>query len=117
MTEKPADNPEWVLIQKKTFTRWANTFLLQRGLRIDDVEKDLNDGLMMINLLELISGKKIPKYNKKPKVQQMKLENTQIALEFIKSEKIKLVGIGAQDLVSGNLKLILGLLWTLILRY
>ena len=35
----------------------------------------------------------------------------------LKKSDMKLVGIGAEDLVGGNKTLVLGLTWTLILRY
>eukprot|EP01120_Amphizonella_sp_Union-15-10_P001175 TRINITY_DN1122_c0_g1_i3.p1 TRINITY_DN1122_c0_g1~~TRINITY_DN1122_c0_g1_i3.p1 ORF type:complete len:890 (-),score=244.97 TRINITY_DN1122_c0_g1_i3:53-2398(-) len=40
-----------------------------------------------------------------------------MALTFLKNNGIKLVGIGSEDIVDGNLTLILGLIWTIILRY
>jgi filamin len=46
-----------------------------------------------------------------------KYENNNIALAFIKAEGLKLVNIGSEDITGGKLKLILGLIWTLILRY
>jgi len=104
-------------IQKKTFTRWINTHLADRRLKIQDITTDFADGMMLIHLLEIISGKKIRKWNKKPRMHIQKLENLNKALEFIKSEGLKLVGIGSNDIYGGNLKLILGLVWTLILRY
>jgi len=36
---------------------------------------------------------------------------------FLKAEGLKFVGIGAVDIHNGNSKLILGLIWTVILRY
>ena len=47
----------------------------------------------------------------------MKMENVAMALSFLEGERIKLVSIDAQAIVDGNLKLILGLIWTLILHY
>ena len=38
-------------------------------------------------------------------------------LAQLKAKSIKLVNIGAEDLASGDQKLVLGLTWTLILRY
>jgi len=108
----------WVDVQKKTFTRWSNNFLLQRKLKINDLEFDLENGLLLINLLEIISNKDIgAKYNKNPKIRSQLLENTSLAVKFIKGEGIKLVGIGPEDITDHNLKLILGLIWTLILRF
>uniref|UniRef100_A0A8C3CZJ3 Filamin A n=1 Tax=Cairina moschata TaxID=8855 RepID=A0A8C3CZJ3_CAIMO len=47
----------------------------------------------------------------------MQLENVSVALEFLERENIKLVSIDSKAIVDGNLKLILGLVWTLILHY
>lgn len=103
--------------QKKTFTRWVNVHLFDRGLRIEDIEVDLGDGIMLCNLMEIISNKKIKRWNTKPRMIVHKLENLNKALTFIQSEGIKIVNIGANDIIDGNLKIILGLIWTLILRY
>jgi len=46
-----------------------------------------------------------------------RFENVNIALDFIKGRKIQLTNIGAEDIVDGNRKIILGLIWTLILRF
>jgi len=114
---KPPQDTRWIDIQKRTFTRWANNFLLERMMKIEDLGTDLSDGLLLINLLEIISSKPIPSYNKKPKIRAQKLENTGTSLQFLKNEGIKLVAIGPEDITDCNLKLILGLIWTIILRY
>jgi filamin len=87
-------------------------------LKIEDLSTDLADGLCLLSLLEQISGKTVsPVYNKNPKIRVQKIENVNFSLEFLKVEGIKLVGVGGGDIVDGNLKLILGLIWTIILRY
>uniref|UniRef100_A0A6B2L541 Calponin-homology (CH) domain-containing protein n=1 Tax=Arcella intermedia TaxID=1963864 RepID=A0A6B2L541_9EUKA len=86
-------------------------------LKVESLQTDFGDGLMLINLLEIISSKSFPKYNKQPRIQMQKLENLTFALKFLESEGIKLVSIDSNSIASGNLKLILGLIWTIILRY
>ena len=160
---------EWKRIQKKTFTRWCNEHIKVQNMRIDDLSTDLSDGVRLIILLEVLSQKKLGRYNKKPRVHAQRMENVQLALDFImKKERIRLVNIGEEsfwwvwyvgspcslctskeiytrrsfqswsikkmqtrflffppffsltgsgDIVNGNLKLILGLIWTLILHY
>ena len=61
---------------------------------IYNLEKDLNDGLKLIALLQVLSHKKIKRYNKRPSFRPQKLENIAIALRFIENEQIKLVNIG-----------------------
>ena len=112
-----ADDAPWKQIQKNTFTRWANEHLKKVGKYIDNLETDLSDGLKLIALLEILSQKHVGRFNKRPNFRAMKLENVAMALKFLERERIKLVSIDAGAIVDGNLKLILGLIWTLILHY
>uniref|UniRef100_A0A3Q1HD57 Filamin C, gamma b (actin binding protein 280) n=1 Tax=Acanthochromis polyacanthus TaxID=80966 RepID=A0A3Q1HD57_9TELE len=118
-TEKDlAEDAPWKKIQQNTFTRWCNEHLKVVNKRIVDLQKDLSDGLKLIGLLEVLSQKKMyRKYHQRPNFRQMKLENVSVALEFLEREHIKLVSIDSKAIVDGNLKLILGLIWTLILHY
>ncbi|XP_035851780.1 filamin-C-like isoform X7 [Sander lucioperca] len=118
-TEKDlAEDAPWKKIQQNTFTRWCNEHLKGLNKRIGDLQKDLSDGLKLIGLLEVLSQKKMyRKYHCRPNFRQMKLENVSVALEFLEREHIRLVSIDSKAIVDGNLKLILGLIWTLILHY
>uniref|UniRef100_UPI0037E9722E filamin-A isoform X3 n=1 Tax=Semicossyphus pulcher TaxID=241346 RepID=UPI0037E9722E len=118
-TEKDlAEDAPWKKIQQNTFTRWCNEHLKCVNKRIGNLQTDLGDGLRLIGLLEVLSQKKmLRKYNQRPTFRQMQLENVSVALEFLDKENIKLVSIDSKAIVDGNLKLILGLIWTLILHY
>ncbi|XP_061470231.1 filamin-A isoform X1 [Rhineura floridana] len=118
-TEKDlAEDAPWKKIQQNTFTRWCNEHLKCVNKRIANLQTDLGDGLRLIALLEVLSQKKMGrKYNTRPTFRQMQLENVSVALEFLERENIKLVSIDSKAIVDGNLKLILGLIWTLILHY
>ncbi|KAL1007835.1 hypothetical protein UPYG_G00092250 [Umbra pygmaea] len=119
VTEKDlADDAPWKKIQQNTFTRWCNEHLKCVNKRIADLQLDLSDGLRLIALLEVLSQKKMyRKYHARPTFRQMKLENVSVALEFLDRESIRLVSIDSKAIVDGNLKLILGMVWTLILHY
>ncbi len=108
---------EWKRIQKNTFTRWTNEHLKQCDKHIDDLGTEFSDGLKLIALIEVLSGKKMPRHNKKPNFRSQKLENVSIALEFLEREDVVLVNIDSTDIVDSKEKLILGLIWTLILHY
>ncbi|XP_020831278.1 filamin-A isoform X1 [Phascolarctos cinereus] len=118
-TEKDlAEDAPWKKIQQNTFTRWCNEHLKCVSKRIGNLQTDLSDGLRLIALLEVLSQKKMHrKHNQRPTFRQMQLENVSVALEFLDRESIKLVSIDSKAIVDGNLKLILGLIWTLILHY
>ncbi|XP_066283737.1 filamin-C-like isoform X35 [Branchiostoma lanceolatum] len=112
-----AEDAPWKRIQKNTFTRWCNEHLKKANKNINELETDLSDGLRLIALIEVLSHKRIPRYNKRPTFRAMKLENVSAALQFLEDEHIKIVNIDSSDIVNGKLKLILGLIWTLILHY
>ena len=89
----------WKKIQQKTFTNWFNDRL--RGnlkvskVKVNDLETDLSDGILLITLLEnLAKPRKVGRYNKTVNNKLRCIENLGFALQFIKSENIKLVNIG-----------------------
>lgn len=45
------------------------------------------------------------------------IANVNKALDYIASKGVKLVSIGAEEIVDGNLKMTLGMIWTIILRF
>ncbi|KAJ5078327.1 spectrin beta chain [Anaeramoeba ignava] len=110
-------NTDWVRVQTKTFTKWCNHHLSKKGAKIEDLTSDFKSGLNLIKLLETIGETTFPKYNKNPRLRIQMIENVKIALEFIESRGVKLTAIGGEDIVDGNLKLILGTIWTVILRF
>ena len=78
---------------------------------------DLSDGIILIHLLEVLSNESLGRYASNPKLRVQRFENVNKSLEFIKSRGIQMTNIGAEDVVDGNRKIILGLIWTLILRF
>ncbi|KAL1582685.1 hypothetical protein WHR41_08590 [Cladosporium halotolerans] len=107
----------WVKVQEKTFGKWLNSKLAVRGVHVNDLVQDVSDGTVLIHLLEILSQESLGRYAAKPKLRVQRFENANIALDFIKGRKIQLTNIGAEDIVDGNRKIILGLIWTLILRF
>uniref|UniRef100_A0A1B6ILQ4 Calponin-homology (CH) domain-containing protein n=1 Tax=Homalodisca liturata TaxID=320908 RepID=A0A1B6ILQ4_9HEMI len=102
-------------IQKKTFTKWVNKHLKKANRHVGDLFLDLQDGLNLISLLEVLSGEHLPR--ERGKMRFHMLQNVQMALDFLRYKKIKLVNIRAEDIVDGNPKLTLGLIWTIILHF
>jgi len=108
----------WERTQIKTFTNWINNKLAMKGYKsITNLDTDLSTGERLIELLEIIGGESLGRYNKNPKLRLQRIENVNKALEFIKSRGVNLTNIGAEDIVDSNPKLILGLIWTIILRF
>ncbi|XP_042691821.1 microtubule-actin cross-linking factor 1, isoforms 1/2/3/5-like isoform X1 [Centrocercus urophasianus] len=102
-------------VQKKTFTKWVNKHLMKVRKHINDLYEDLRDGHNLVSLLEVLSGVKLPR--EKGRMRFHRLQNVQIALDFLKQRQVKLVNIRNDDITDGNPKLTLGLIWTIILHF
>uniref|UniRef100_A0A8C7JQS7 Actinin alpha 3 n=1 Tax=Oncorhynchus kisutch TaxID=8019 RepID=A0A8C7JQS7_ONCKI len=109
-------DPAWEKQQRKTFTAWCNSHLRKAGTQIENIEDDFRNGLKLMLLLEVISGERLPKPDK-GKMRFHKIANVNKALDFICSKGVKLVSIGAEEIVDGNTKMTLGMIWTIILRF
>ncbi|MGH0154670.1 UNVERIFIED_CONTAM: hypothetical protein FKN15_038985 [Acipenser sinensis] len=126
---------------------WCNSHLRKSGTQINNIEEDFRDGLKLMLLLEVISGaltifktpgspshtavslslsvclsvclsagERLPK-PERGKMRVHKINNVNKALDFIASKGVKLVSIGAEEIVDGNAKMTLGMIWTIILRF
>uniref|UniRef100_T1K6A3 F-actin cross-linking protein n=1 Tax=Tetranychus urticae TaxID=32264 RepID=T1K6A3_TETUR len=109
-------DPAWEKQQRKTFTAWCNSHLRKAGTQIENIEEDFRNGLKLMLLLEVISGESLPKPDR-GKMRFHKIANVNKALDFIASKGVRLVSIGAEEIVDGNVKMTLGLIWTIILRF
>ncbi|KAM6159891.1 spectrin beta chain, non-erythrocytic 2 isoform 2-T2 [Erethizon dorsatum] len=103
-------------VQKKTFTKWVNSHLARVTCRVGDLYSDLRDGRNLLRLLEVLSGEMLPKPTK-GRMRIHCLENVDKALQFLKEQKVHLENMGSHDIVDGNHRLTLGLVWTIILRF
>jgi len=112
-------NKQWELVQKKTFTNWFNAQLKRGGHvnLVNDLTTDLDNGILLYHLLECISGSKLPKITMKPRMRLQNIQNLNVCLQFIAHCGVKLIGISSEEICDHNQKLILGMVWTLILRF
>ncbi|KAK7507079.1 hypothetical protein BaRGS_00001930 [Batillaria attramentaria] len=104
------------LVQKKTFQKWVNSHLIRVNCKINDLYVDLRDGKMLMKLLEVLSGERLPRPTK-GKMRIHCLENVDKALTFLHEQRVHLENMGAHDIVDGSSRLTLGLIWTIILRF
>ncbi|KAF2359004.1 Calponin domain [Trinorchestia longiramus] len=85
------------------------------GRQVHDLFNDMRDGHALISLLEVLSGEPLPR--DKGHLRFHMLNNVQYGLDFLRYRQIKLVNIRCEDIVDGNPKLTLGLIWTIILHF
>uniref|UniRef100_A0A6J0TE40 Dystrophin n=1 Tax=Pogona vitticeps TaxID=103695 RepID=A0A6J0TE40_9SAUR len=103
-------------VQKKTFTKWVNAQFAKFGTHpIEDLFNDFQDGRRLLELLEGLTGQKLGKEKGSTRVHA--LNNVNKALQVLQKNNVDLVNIGCTDIVDGNHKLTLGLIWSIILHW
>lgn len=106
-------------LQKIIFTRYVNQKFRGFGspTKITDIVKDVADGLVLIELIEIMSGKTYT--DKKPKASTQRIQqidNCSKALSFLKSCNVT-TQASAENIVDGKTNLILGTIFQIILKY
>uniref|UniRef100_A0A8D0DED2 Utrophin n=1 Tax=Sander lucioperca TaxID=283035 RepID=A0A8D0DED2_SANLU len=103
-------------VQKKTFTKWINAQFSKTGKTpIKDMFSDLKDGRKLLDLLEGLTGTVLTKERGSTRVHA--LNNVNKVLQVLHQNNVDLVNIGGTDIVDGNHKLTLGLIWSIILHW
>lgn len=106
-------------VQKRTFTRWMNLHLEKCNppIEVNDLFRDIQDGHILMALLEELSGCKLLHGFKKSSHRIFRLNNIAKVLSFLEERNVKLVSIDAVDVADGNSSIILGLIWNIILFF
>lgn len=106
-------------VQKRTFTRWINLHLgkCKPPLKVKDLFIDIQDGKILMALLEVLSGQKLMHEYKSSTHRIFRLNNIAKALKFLEDSNVKLVSIDAAEIADGNSSLVLGLIWNIILFF
>ncbi|XP_070137505.1 dystrophin, isoforms A/C/F/G/H isoform X11 [Drosophila bipectinata] len=103
-------------IQKKTFTKWINSHLIDTQCTpVKDLFLDLRDGHRLLALLSALTQKQL-----KPEKGRMRvhhINNLNKVIQVIQEHGVKLVNISSDDIVGGNAKLTLGLIWLIALEF
>uniref|UniRef100_A0A8C2IMJ6 Calmin n=1 Tax=Cyprinus carpio TaxID=7962 RepID=A0A8C2IMJ6_CYPCA len=107
------------VVQKRTFTRWMNLHLEKCNPRLEvrDLFRDIQDGKILMALLEELSGCKLLHGFKPSSHRIFRLNNIAKVLTFLEERNVKLVSIDAADVADGNPSIVLGLIWNIILFF
>ena len=96
---------------EESYTFWLNGHLAKVNVTVTDLQNDLSDGRLFATLVEVLTGEKMPQ------LQVGNLRLHQIArvnacLDFLAAgfPQLSINDIGAEDIVNGNLKMILGMI-------
>uniref|UniRef100_A0A8B9SQ23 Spectrin repeat containing nuclear envelope protein 2 n=1 Tax=Anas platyrhynchos TaxID=8839 RepID=A0A8B9SQ23_ANAPL len=101
----------------KTFTTWINSILSKHTPPsvISDLYTDIQQGHMLLDLLEVLSGQHLPREKGFNTFQcRSNIEN---ALTFLRSKSLKLINIHVADIIEGKPSIVLGLIWTIIFHF
>ncbi|KFO95717.1 Calmin, partial [Calypte anna] len=86
-------------------------------LKVKDLFIDIQDGKILMALLEVLSGQKLMHEYKSSTHRIFRLNNIAKALKFLEDSNVKLVSIDAAEIADGNSSLVLGLIWNIILFF
>jgi len=108
--------------QRKTFTMWANSKLIAAGhdpiRNVDKMADSFRDGVVLSYLMQYLSEKNIRGIETKPRNPLHNASNMQILWKFIHDDQgIDTGGINPNDILGGNEKIVLALMWRLICKY
>ncbi|OXB54356.1 hypothetical protein ASZ78_006237 [Callipepla squamata] len=80
-----------------------------------DLYTDIQQGHMLLDLLEVLSGQHLPREKGFNTFQcRSNIEN---ALKFLRSKSLKLINIHVADIIEGKPSIVLGLIWTIIFHF
>lgn len=108
---------EWLDLQVKIFLRWVNQRLALRSMKVDNL-KGFASGEPLVALMEILSEKPCPFKLKTGNIQRMQqMDNCNNALKFITTTCGIKSTCSAENLVDGEPKAVLGLLWAIMSTY
>nr|XP_037871753.1 protein sickie isoform X4 [Bombyx mori] len=106
--------------QIQIYTDWANHYLerarsrRRAGTTGGGLARDCADGLLLADVLEGVTGLKVPRAHRKPRNPQQMLENVQCCLDFLHAQKVQgIEQVTAIDIRDAKLKAVLALFFAL----
>jgi len=101
-------------VQIADYLNWVSQLLGQQVQSLDQ----FSDGVLLIALLEKLSGKKMGRYNKTPKLTPQKLDNVNVAVMFMDTQLgINLKSFSPNAFISGNTDCILSIIFSLAKKF
>ena len=104
--------------EERAFRMWINSLNLD-GLYLNSLFEDCKDGIALLKVMDHVESGCVAWKNveMKPTNKFKKVSNCNYAVVIGKQIKFSLVGIGGSDIVDGNKKLLLALVWQLMRKH
>jgi len=111
--------PEKLVVVKKSLQGFVNKHLMKLDLQIDELDKQFSDGVNFILLIGLLEGYFVPLhlYSMTPQSEDEKVTNVKLAMELIQDAGLQKPRVKPVDIVNGDLKSTLRVLYTLFTKY
>jgi len=111
--------PEKLVVVKKSLQGFVNKHLSKLDLQIDQLDKQFSDGVNFILLIGLLEGYFVPLhlFSMTPQNDDEKVTNVKLAMELVQDAGLQKPRIKPVDIVKGDLKSTLRVLYTLFTKY
>eukprot|EP01083_Nonionella_stella_P278740 947949_1 len=110
----------WMLLQRKIFSRWCASKLESEGEVVKDIVNDLT-GYNLVKLMEILSDQEcsyLRKIKKTARMRAQHLDGAVLALRFSSELGVEMqVPASAENIVDHDEKPILALIWALMRRF
>ncbi|RVE63831.1 hypothetical protein OJAV_G00140110 [Oryzias javanicus] len=105
--------------QLVAYVSWVNAQLRKRpGLTpIKDLRRDLQDGMVLVQLIEIVAGVVLDGVFVPPQSKEESRKNVEEVLHFISSRHIHMPHISAKDVLEGNLKSVMRIVLALAAHF
>jgi hypothetical protein len=101
---------------QKILMAWVNKHLKEREMKVENLSKDFQNGVILINLLEAISGQQVKTYYREPTRLYQYLENLEVAVKFMNYLGLPIMA-APQDFYHGKLSTVVGFLFVAIQKF
>jgi len=104
--------------EERIFRMWMNSLNID-DTYVNNLFEDVRDGIILLKVMDKVQPGIVswPKVNMNPKNRFKKVENCNYCVVLAKQMKFAVVNIGGLDILDGNKKLILGIIWQLMRQH
>jgi plastin-1 len=106
--------------EEKVFRMWMNSLGIDEGaLYISNLFSDIQDGVAILKVMDTIQPGIVnwKKVNINPKNRYKKVENGNYVIETARAMMLTIINIGGLDIIDGNKKMTLAIMWQLMRRH
>eukprot|EP01039_Chlorochromonas_danica_P011620 gene11620-13028_t len=104
--------------EERVFRMWINSLNIE-GVYVNNLFADSSDGVNLLKVIDVVQPSLINwrRVNLEPASRFKKVENGNYIIETGKAMKLSLINVGGLDIVDGNKKMILAVIWQLMRKY